>query len=372
MKAMENIVKSLKEYSVPSLNVNFIDRLCETKRILNVIDRMEIRSWIHVITGPWGCGKSEWARALVYALSKVDKYNVIYLDLTEKEIDKFYATTKRELVELVEEVIERAIGDRAKVPWYVYRVLKEIYERMRAKGKDLIIIFDEITYTIKRDRYEFEAFVNSLSQKLIAIAKEYSCKAHAIVITSDQLASKYFTLLSGKFLSNYVMWNLDKDSFGELVDSLSSPLDVDGLWNIIGGNPRALAEIWLSYEWNLPGYVKRQIDRVGVCIREKAVEMSSQRGVTYNDAIYLIYDELNRVVDNVEELDTTPLWDVLLRENIAIYVDNRFHKLSRLPSDVWISSRCALQLPVYYWILKAIAKRKTLNVSVESVMDFVS
>jgi len=368
---MENIVKSLEEYLVPSLNINFVDRLCETRQILNIIDRMKIGSWIHVVTGPWGCGKSEWARALVYALNKIDEYNVIYLDLTEKEIDKFYATTKMELIELIEDVIKEIAGDRAKIPWYVYRVLKEIYVKMKTRSRDLIIIFDEITYAIRRDRYELEAFVNSLGQKLIAIANEYSCKAHAIVITSDQLASRYFTLLSGKLLSNYVMWNLDKNSFSKLVKSLNSPLDIDSLWKIIGGNPRALAEIWLNYDWNLSYYIERQIDKVGVSIREKAIEISNRRNITYDDAICLIYDELDRALDNIGELDTILLWDVLLRENIAIYVDNRFHKLSELPPDTWISSRCAFQLPIYYWILKAIAEHRTLNVDVESVMKFL-
>ncbi len=182
---------------------------------------MGAKPWIHVITGPWGCGKSEWARALVFALNRLDKCNAVYLDLTEREVDKFYATTKREITELIEEVVKRFLSDRLKIPWYVYRIAKGIYSRVKMGGS-LIIVFDEITYAIGRDRYEIEAFVNSLGRKLVDIVRDFSCIAHAVIITSDQLASKHFTLLSGKLLSNYVMWNLDKESFHTLVKSLKA------------------------------------------------------------------------------------------------------------------------------------------------------
>ena len=365
---MEEVIDGLKEYIVPLLNINFINRRYETEQLLNIIKRMGTKSWIHVITGPWGCGKSEWARALVFALNRLDKCNAVYLDLTEKEIDKFYATTKREIIELIEKVVEHLLGDRIKIPWYVYRIAKEIYKKMKIKGESFIIVFDEITYAIGRNRYEIEAFVNSLGRKLIDIAREFSCIAHAVIITSDQLASKYFTLLSGKLLSNYIMWNLDKNSFHILVESLKAPYSVDKLWRILGGNPRALIDLWLRYEWNLTEYIGEQIDKIGTIIREEAIEVSTQRNITYNEAINLIFNELDRVLKDINELDTTILWSKLLEENITIYVDRRFHKLSELPSCEWVSKRCAFQLPIYYWILKVIAKCKTLNITVDPIL----
>ena len=365
---MKEVIDGLKEYIVPLLNINFINRRHETEQLLNIIRRLGTKPWIHVITGPWGCGKSEWARALVFALNKLDKCNAVYLNLTEKEIDKFYATTKREIVEFVEEIVKHFLGNRMKITWYVYRIAREIYSKMKIRGGSFIIVFDEITYAIGRNRYEIEAFVNSLGRKLIDIAREFSCITHAVIITSDQLTSKYFTLLSGKLLSNYIMWNLDKNSFHILIESLKAPYSVDKLWRILGGNPRALIDLWLKYEWNLTEYIGEQIDKIGTSIREKAIEVSTQRNITYNEAINLIFNELDRVLKDINELDTTVLWSKLLEENIAIYVDRRFYKLSELPSCEWISKRCAFQLPIYYWILKVIAKYKTLNITVDSVL----
>jgi len=132
-----------------------------------------------------------------------------------------------------------------------------------------------------------------------------------------------------------------------------------------------LIELWLKYEWDLTRYVEEQIDKIGTSIREKAIEVSTQRDITYNEAISLIYDELDRVLKDINELDTTILWSKLLEENITIYVDKRFHRLSKIPPSEWVSDRCAFQLPIYYWILRVMSRCRTLRITTDSVLKNV-
>ncbi len=369
---MEALLKYLHSYIIPNLGIKFIDREDEATNLLSIIDKISVKAWIHVLTGPWGCGKSEFAKALTYALNKTKEYNAIYLDLTEKEVEKFYATTDREIVELVEKIVSCSLGERARIPWYIYRIIRTLHEKRKLKGRRLLLIFDEITYVLGRDRREIEALINSLGQKLTSIAHDMSVEAHSIIITSDQLASEVFTLLSGKYVSNYIMWNLDRDSLEFLSRKLRTPFDIDVLWRITGGNPRALIELGRIHGWDIKKYISSRIEEVRRALRKEAVLMSKERGMTLEAAMKLILEDLDRVMGDLNNMDLTYSWRTLLENNITIAVDARFHKLSRIPKEEWTSERCAFQLPIYYWIVKTMVKRGSDMVTAHEIVKLLS
>jgi len=59
-------------------------------------------------------------------------------------------------------------------------------------------------------------------------------------------------------------------------------------------------------------------------------------------------------------MDTVKIFDYLLRGNIVIYT-NMGTPISELPREPWIGKRCAFQIPAYYYALKAMARKKSLD-----------
>lgn len=356
---VENIVRTIHEYEIAPLGIRFVDRDSEVCKMLQLLESTEVKAWIYMITGPWGCGKSELLRALTYAMNRVSEdCQIVYFDLTEKEISRFYATTDVNIMLEVEKVLEGLMGERAKIPWHVYRIIKTLYERRKMKGEKIILIFDEVTYSLKNLR-EIEALITSLSDHLASLVKDLNCIAKALVVTSEQSASEVFTKISGKYLTSCLMWNLNKESFFELMNRLECPLDQELLWSIIGGNPRLLVEL-KERNWDLKEILKGLIAKVRKTIRRTA----TGRG----EALSAILMDLKKGIDKVEDLDLTLAWNVLLEDNIVMHTGAMFLNLSEMPKERWTSNWCSFQIPAYYWILRTMIELKTDKVEVEDVM----
>lgn len=61
--------------------------------------------------------------------------------------------------------------------------------------------------------------------------------------------------------------------------------------------------------------------------------------------------------------------DYLMRMNILIDIYGTV--LSELPREPWIDNDFAYQLPAYYWVLRAMISKSTVDVSPEDVVDEV-
>jgi len=63
----------------------------------------------------------------------------------------------------------------------------------------------------------------------------------------------------------------------------------------------------------------------------------------------------------------------LLEKNIIINVGlPRVTHLSELPSEPWVGRDYAYQIPAYYWALRAMIKRKSINVTPEEILRTMS
>jgi hypothetical protein len=63
----------------------------------------------------------------------------------------------------------------------------------------------------------------------------------------------------------------------------------------------------------------------------------------------------------------------LLEKNIIINVGlPRVTHLSELPSEPWVGRDYAYQIPAYYWALRAMIKRKSINVAPEEILRMMS
>ncbi len=354
------VLGKLHEYVVPDLGVKFIDRELEFEKLIKHYCRRDV-SWIHVITGPWGCGKTQFARAMTYALQFSSDYVVLYVNLSEEELDKVFYPTKPELQSLIIKlVIELLDGTVLKLPTNLYKFVKYVVERLRVRGKIFLVIIDEVTRSLDRYRISIRDYVASLSLKIYDISKEYNCTFYPILLTSDQTATELFLRERGKNLSIHLLWNLSKEALIQLLQLLNSPLDPAVVWYITGGNPREVLLLMREYRWELVPYMDARVKDVMSII----AEYIRDTGTSVDEVVR----QCQVVVENPDYLSYQRFWSYLLRYNVAMYVDARLHRLSTIEKCEWIGEDCAFQLPIYYWILRAIVDKRRLRITARDVL----
>ncbi|RLF21424.1 MAG: hypothetical protein DRN15_11225 [Thermoprotei archaeon] len=361
----ERVVKMIHEYVVPDLNVNFIDRDQEVKVILGSILKLDrdvnpANSLAHVITGPWGCGKTELFRALTKSLRGVDEVIVAYFNLSEYSSETFYGYTLPDIKSSVEELVESIVKDRLALVFHLYKLAKNIMKRVSIKDKKLILVFDEVTRSLERYNVAIRDLISSFSKKIYDIAWELSCEVHVILLTSEQTAVTHFLKELGKNMLAYLMWNLPKEAHDELLTRLSCPLDHDLVWQITGGNPRCILELKIM-SWNLERLAKILMEKCRAALERYAESERVSKGQ--------ILEELRKGMADIDELSWYRLWKYLLEDNIVIKVDERLIELSVMPEhEPWIGKYNAFQVPAYYLTLKAMADRGDFNVTMKDVI----
>jgi len=149
------------------------------------------------------------------------------------------------------------------------------------------------------------------------------------------------------------MWNLDPGGLGELARRLNIDVDVDILWRLAGGNPRALVRIRVD---GLKRWVEEEVLAV---VRELLDE--ARRGLGER-----LWDALRVAVENIDEADYS-LKQSMLKHNIILYITG--YKVSELPRERWVGERYAYQIPAYYHTLKLMVERANTRVTVEELLE---
>jgi hypothetical protein len=134
---------------------------------------------------------------------------------------------------------------------------------------------------------------------------------------------------------------------------LNIDVDVDTLWRLAGGNPRALVRI------KVDGLKKWVEEEVLAVVRELLDEARREPGER-------LWDELRAAMENVDEADYS-LKQLMLKYNIILYITG--YKVSELPRKRWIGRRCAYQIPAYYHTLKLIVEKANAKVTVEELLE---
>ncbi|GEM_PF-849892 len=376
------LIEKLEGYVVPDLKVNFVDREVELNKIL--LHAESPISSIAVLTGPWGCGKTEFMRALVYALSSSELYIPIYISLVEEEFEKAYGFTDKAIASKLEELAVSVLGDRAKIIFNLYRVFKTLTEKVKLRNKNVLLILDEVTKSLNKYAISIRDFIASLSKKLYDVESEFNCKLTPILLTSDQTAIQYFTRELGRNMVLMLMWNLSRDSFEDLLSKISlkwnikfSSNDVGLLWKLTGGNPRAITEITslTLREKNtttsaIEKWIATKIELI-VDVLEDYVRSRVSEKSTMSEVLGRLMDQLSELIGDVDHLSLHPIWNYLLNANIVMKVDDRFNKISVISEVDGVGSENAFQTPLYFYILKGQVEMKTLNVKVSDVMSYV-
>jgi hypothetical protein len=134
---------------------------------------------------------------------------------------------------------------------------------------------------------------------------------------------------------------------------LNIDVDVDTLWRLAGGNPRALVRI------KVDGLKKWVEEEVLAVVQELLDEARRELGER-------LWDELRAAVENVDEADYS-LKQSMLKHNIILYITG--YKVSELPRERWIGRRYAYQIPGYYHTLKLMVEKANAKVTVEKLLE---
>ncbi len=362
------VVEGVRDYVVPDLGIGFVDREFEVGKLLGEYIRGRGYEHLMVVTGPWGCGKSQFARAIVHALSKVGNYIAVYVDLTQEEIGKVVYPLHTKVSEVLMKLISEVLGDVVKIPLYLYQLFTELRRVTELEGKVFLLIIDEVTRSLEKYRLSIRDFISCMSMKIFEIRDEVGLESlYSIVLTSEQTAMQYFLREIGKNMYVYLLWNLPREAHDLLLSRLDIPpsLSTELLWRLTGGNPREV-KCLRDFNWNVSEYVSARIELM--------------RDVYRYAARIGVLDYLRTITESVDELvpyvpdEVSPefrLCEFLLRNNVVIRVDARLRKLSKVPSEPWVGKVWSFQVPIYYWILKTMVSKQCEKVTPRDVISVV-
>ena len=351
---VDRVIEKLKDYRIPipirlttkffeleRSEIEFIDREYEVERLFkNVFSN--VLSWNFVIYGPWGCGKTEFARALTYTLNQFDDFQVIYVNLAEEEYSRIFVHVKKDVKQYLISLIETSFGEVGKLVLNLYMLFQNLIEKIKLQDKHLIFIIDEITRSLNRYKISIRDFISSMDKKVHEVRNLINSRTfYTIILTSEQTAVNYFIRESGKSLNVYMMWHLPKNDFEKLLEELNCPLDFDEVWKISGGCPRVAIE--LAYlNWN----VETWLNRVRTNIRSIIDEL-------YAEGINVL-EILKNTNLKPDEIARTKLLNKFLEKNLLIFLPSREFIISKFVSnnEEWIGNSWAWQLPVYMKIFE--------------------
>jgi len=352
------------------LEFNFVDRELEVRRLLDPGEGVIVGGWVTVLYGPKGCGKTELFKALsstVASLSDVDVDIVIVGSEREAwRVERLYAP--RSLAEVASAVIESLGGSievQAGGSWEVkgfvpldklVSLLVGYIAYRLGRRRNAIIVVDEVRADSPGRLSEFRGWLEGYSNQLRyddhRFWRDKGGSIAVVTLTSDAMVKEVRSRVGPKVNWAY-MWNLDPGSLGELARRLNIDVDVDTLWRLTGGNPRALVRIRVD---GLRRWVEEEVLAV---VRELLDEAMRELGER-------LWDELRVAVEELDEADYS-LKQSMLKHNIILYTTG--YKVSELPRERWVGERYAYQIPAYYHALKLMVERANAKVTVEELLE---
>ena len=126
--------------------------------------------------------------------------------------------------------------------------------------------------------------------------------------------------------------------------------------NWLGGILRALGIIWRE---GLRVWLEKIIDG----IRRFARDLPEERREKTLEEISAGADDVN----SMGWLDPS-VRNIMLKHNIIIYIAGA-DKISEMPREPWIGREYAYQLLAYYYILKAMAKKRSIDIESREIIE---
>ncbi|WP_054853002.1 ATP-binding protein [Vulcanisaeta distributa] len=299
------------------------------------------------IYGPEGCGKTRLLREFVKKFRDYfgDDGVAVYIDATEG-IDLNKAVITSPGVELVMDVVKELISGFVNegVGRALARVATLMIERalkIRLSDKYVLLAVDDVTRSIGLGNIEW--YIKWLYEYMQRFMSDYGPRAVNVIATTSEGESLRL-LIRHNYLVIKLMWNLNKESFEELYQSLKPPsgLYLDDVWALLGGNPRALWELATTFNWDLTAYRYSVIERLMPVIDEVRVGGLVRELIeVVNDPDVLQRDPSTRLME---------LNEILMRNNLIIYKWVTSIGDVKIPKDPELGiggEYYAWQLPIY-------------------------
>lgn len=380
--------------------VDFIDREEEARAVLEGVAEVNtsLSFDLIVLYGPSGCGKTELFSSLLESIDRVNRdrrsrtsFEAIIVGYEQEE-------EVREIQERVERlasirwtdgatgIIKQALRDISKdllkglkpaigltgvslnidLSEAVSRIVHTIGQLKEVRGDGKILIaLDEVRVSSETELEGFvkwlHGFTNTVASANEAYYKLKGGHIAVIALTSDALVAEARYRVGGK-VGWILMWNLPREASERLADQLGIEEDRDLLWRLAGGNPRALTVIrriglarWLEIE------IIRGVRIAITSFMEEAKRLGKSRE--------WVWEQVIKASRDPDELSAEPIRRYLVSRNILIDVGGAYHKISSTPGKPIVGDDYAFQIPAYYYVFKAIARKGDLKISSGEVID---
>jgi len=360
----EKATKRLSKYTIPGLKINFINRELEFIKLINWVTQSEI-PWNFVVYGPWGCGKSEFARAFTWSLRETEDINVIYINLAE-ELTDIILFSKPEIEKYVKSIFKELFNKYIDVVLNLYKLIKNVHKHINLRGTRVIIIVDEVKKALNTYGETIEYLITNAESTIRRSTVELHLKSMNIIfITSEQTLIENIFKYEGKSLTTLMMWHLPKREFLKLLTSLKIPREMhETATKLSGGCPRTAIELKRVYTNDVELWL--------IGIIEKVITTLVKYSRTHNKTIDEIINELKAVVDNVDKITLTKAYDILLENNIITPLTVKYKHLSTIEENPSIGKRVAFQIPAYYYCIKAIVKNNSFDILTKDILNEVN
>ncbi len=211
------------------------------------------------VYGPEGCGKTTLFR---YFTKRMEKrgYTCLYINaLGAKDLSEVMEFHRLEVVnEIIKDIVsELTLPLGALLSKFITYIIAKLCKAL-SMGRGLIVVLDDVYKAIGLD--EVDRYTKMLYEWINWKLPELNVREFLIVLTTSEGVSKR-ELLRHTYVHTYMLWNLPKDGFFEILEQLSPPIDHEVLWRISGGNPRLIAEL-ANLRWALDKLVEMYRDRV--------------------------------------------------------------------------------------------------------------
>jgi energy-coupling factor transporter ATP-binding protein EcfA2 len=364
----------------------FVDREAEAREILG-LGRAIRDGEITILYGPKGCGKTTLLLALANTLTsfrgRSTEIHYVSMDEAERNIN-ITSTNKDIMKRLSKRLKDRGYSVSLGASLGIHMVfpagfslsiskkeglfeqmdaietamdiVRDIVSRKKGDGKRHVVVIDEYRFLSENDYIELknhvEIFYNVLKHSINRVLGERGSSLAYIITTSDAAVTKMH--VGGSKERYILMWNLPRGATEGIAEGVG--VDKELAWKLSGGNPRALTEI---RDYGLENWLGTKIVKT---LKNLYNELLILRGLDENR----VWADLEKAANNIDSVYPDTM-QIMLKENIAIYHGIGM-KITDLPREPWIGKDYAYQIPAYYYALKAMARKRSTDISPEEVI----
>ncbi len=307
--------------------LKFIDRVEELSKLMSFCSKGFYP--ILYIYGPEGCGKTRLLKELYLRIKGRSDFLAVYVDAQVVSDVREAVLGPDEVVKVLAEVASELVGPPGRV---VSLAILRLVRRLRVeliRGKHVVVLIDDVVRSLGLDSIElFIKNLLNLVEELMGLGAE---SVFAVATTSEGLSRRL--LAKHNYVVLQQIWNLDRNSFTELLRELSAPDDVVGYaWELLGGNPR-LALMLKALNWSFKDLKEDLRRRLEPLLED----------------LTIFSNELKEVIEDIDSVIKYPkLLNHLLTENLITPITRPcLGYTPEINKELGVGKYYAWQVPIY-------------------------